>query len=174
MTQATISQTICVSGWTSTMRPSSSVTTALKVRQLSTGYSYNGDTSTADYEEDHLISLELGGAASAEANLWPEPYNVAEGARVKDQVENKLHAMICSGSISLAAAQTAIATDWWSAYQLYVTGTTGTAPAPVPVPVPGTGAPAVALALCKDGSYSFAAHHQGACSSHGGVAVFYR
>ncbi|WP_222706803.1 hypothetical protein, partial [Lacisediminihabitans profunda] len=70
MTQATISQTICVSGWTSTMRPSSSVTTALKVRQLSTGYSYNGDTSTADYEEDHLISLELGGAASAEANLW--------------------------------------------------------------------------------------------------------
>ncbi|WP_413796736.1 DUF3761 domain-containing protein [Streptomyces iranensis] len=31
-----------------------------------------------------------------------------------------------------------------------------------------------ATALCNDGSYSYAAHHQGACSHHGGVAVFYR
>jgi hypothetical protein len=180
VTQATISQTICVSGWTSTIRPSSSVTTSLKVNQLATGYAYNGDASTADYEEDHLISLELGGAPSAEANLWPEPYNVAEGARVKDRVENKLHALICSGSVSLAAAQTAIATNWWSAYQLYVTGTAAPAPVPAPVPAPApapapdSGVPSGALALCKDGTYSFAAHHQGACSSHGGVAVFYR
>jgi hypothetical protein len=29
-------------------------------------------------------------------------------------------------------------------------------------------------ALCRDGTYSYAAHHQGACSGHGGVAVFYR
>ncbi|MFF4361166.1 DUF3761 domain-containing protein [Streptomyces bauhiniae] len=28
--------------------------------------------------------------------------------------------------------------------------------------------------MCNDGSYSYAAHHQGACSHHGGVAVFYR
>ncbi|MFI1369315.1 DUF3761 domain-containing protein [Streptomyces griseochromogenes] len=32
----------------------------------------------------------------------------------------------------------------------------------------------VATALCNDGTYSYAAHHQGACSYHGGVAVFYR
>jgi uncharacterized membrane protein YgcG len=31
-----------------------------------------------------------------------------------------------------------------------------------------------ATALCDDGTYSFAAHHQGACSHHGGVAVFYK
>ncbi|MFG2794278.1 DUF3761 domain-containing protein [Streptomyces sp. NPDC048419] len=31
-----------------------------------------------------------------------------------------------------------------------------------------------ATALCNDGTYSYAAHHQGACSHHGGVAVFYR
>ena len=33
--------------------------------------------------------------------------------------------------------------------------------------------PAGATARCNDGTYSYAAHHQGACSSHGGVAVFY-
>ncbi|TWV35885.1 DUF3761 domain-containing protein, partial [Streptomyces misionensis] len=31
-----------------------------------------------------------------------------------------------------------------------------------------------ATARCNDGTYSYAAHHQGACSHHGGVAVFYR
>ncbi|MFE1884169.1 DUF3761 domain-containing protein [Streptomyces diastatochromogenes] len=31
-----------------------------------------------------------------------------------------------------------------------------------------------ATALCNDGTYSYAAHHQGACSHHGGVAIFYR
>ena len=45
------------------------------------------------------------------------------------------------------------------------------APVPAPVPVaPGSGA----TALCNDGTYSFAAHHQGACSRHGGVKVFYK
>ncbi|MER5604019.1 DUF3761 domain-containing protein [Streptomyces sp. NPDC002265] len=28
--------------------------------------------------------------------------------------------------------------------------------------------------MCNDGTYSYAAHHQGACSHHGGVDVFYR
>ena len=35
-------------------------------------YGY-ADTSTADYEEDHLIPLELGGAPRDPNNLWPEP-----------------------------------------------------------------------------------------------------
>ncbi|MGW4444826.1 DUF3761 domain-containing protein [Streptomyces sp. NPDC004682] len=38
----------------------------------------------------------------------------------------------------------------------------------------GTSHPAGATAQCNDGTYSYAAHHQGACSHHGGVAVFYR
>jgi len=73
VSQANIGRTICVSGWTATIRPPSSFTTRLKVAQLTSGYTYKGDTSSRDYEEDHLISLELGGAPSAEANLWPEP-----------------------------------------------------------------------------------------------------
>jgi hypothetical protein len=35
---------------------------------------------------------------------------------------------------------------------------------------PGSGA----TAKCNDGTYSYAAHHQGACSHHGGVAIFYK
>jgi hypothetical protein len=31
-----------------------------------------------------------------------------------------------------------------------------------------------ATAKCNDGTFSYAAHHQGACSHHGGVAVFYK
>jgi hypothetical protein len=33
--------------------------------------------------------------------------------------------------------------------------------------------PAGACAKCGDGTYSFAQHHRGACSHHGGVAVWY-
>jgi hypothetical protein len=138
VSQASIGQTICVSGWTATVRPSSSVTTELKVAQLASGYTYKGDTATGDYEEDHLISLEIGGAPSAEANLWPEPYNTPEGARVKDVVENKLHTLVCDHAISLATAQRAIAANWWVAYQTYVTAPApGLGPAPAPAPVQG-------------------------------------
>ena len=85
-----------MSGWTATIRPDSSYTTELKVQQLASGYTYRGDAAKGDYEEDHLISLELGDAPSAEANLWPEPYKAPEGARVKDVVENKLHSLVCT------------------------------------------------------------------------------
>src|SRR5690242_16096646 len=88
VTQSTIGSTICVSGWTATVRPSSSYTTALKITQIAE-YGYS-DTSTADYEEDHFIPLELGGAPKAATNLWPEPRYGSETATNKDTVENKL------------------------------------------------------------------------------------
>lgn len=69
VTQSTINSTICVSGWTSTVRPPTSYTNPLKVTQIAQ-YGYS-DTSTADYEEDHLIPLELGGSPTSALNLWP-------------------------------------------------------------------------------------------------------
>src|SRR5438270_8343179 len=81
VTQSTIRSTICRTGYTRTVRPSSSYTTSLKVAQLASGYAFRGDRSFADYEEDHLIALELGGAPSETNNLWPEPYLAAQGAR---------------------------------------------------------------------------------------------
>jgi hypothetical protein len=79
VTQSNISRTICVTGWTATIRPPSSYTTSLKQRQLATGYAYRGDRDTSDYEEDHLISLELGGSPTSVRNLWPEPYLASGG-----------------------------------------------------------------------------------------------
>ena len=120
VTQTDIHSTICVSGFTATERPASSYTTGLKVRQLATGYAFHGDQRKSDYEEDHLISLELGGSATSPKNLWPEPYAAREGARVKDRIENKLHALVCAGALTLHAAQHAIATNWWLAYRHYI------------------------------------------------------
>jgi hypothetical protein len=81
---------------------------------------YGAPGSTGLYEYDHLVSLEVGGAPNAAANLWPEPYAGPYGARVKDTIENRLHTLICSGQISLADAQYQEATDWVGAYRKYV------------------------------------------------------
>ena len=75
---------------------------------------------TGAYEIDHLISLELGGSNDI-ANLWPQSYQTQPwNAHVKDRLENKLHAMVCAGSITLPMAQEAIRTDWIKAYEKYV------------------------------------------------------
>ena len=112
VTQSTIGSTICVSGWTKTVRPPTSYTNPLKVQQIAE-YGY-GDTSTADYEEDHLIPLELGGAPRDPRNLWPEPRYDAGGSTAadKDTVENALKRKVCAGTMTLAAARNIMATDW--------------------------------------------------------------
>ena len=99
VTQATIGSTICVRGWTKSVRPPSDYTTQLKLRQLK-AYGLPGPASA--YQEDHLISLELGGDPDDSRNLWPEPYPRA--AQV-DVIENELNAKVCSGAISLAEGQ---------------------------------------------------------------------
>jgi hypothetical protein len=99
VTQQTIGTTICVSGWSSSIRPDTSYTNDLKLTQMQE-YGRTGDPS--DYQEDHLISLELGGDPRDPRNLWPEPNPHAEDV---DRVENDLHAAICSGHMTLAEAQ---------------------------------------------------------------------
>ena len=97
--QATIGQTICVTGWTRTIRPPTSYTSELKVQQLRE-YGLSGPP--ARYQEDHLISLELGGHPTDRRNLWPEPRPHAEEV---DKIENELNRKVCSGELSLAEAQ---------------------------------------------------------------------
>jgi hypothetical protein len=99
VTQATIGTTICVQGWTRTVRPPTDYTNALKLRQMR---AYGESGSPSAFQEDHLISLELGGHPTDPRNLWPEPYPRAE--RV-DAIENELNAQVCGGSLTLAQAQ---------------------------------------------------------------------
>jgi hypothetical protein len=71
------------------------------------------------YEVDYLITPELGGAADIR-NLWPEPYSATVwNAHVKDQLEDRLHQMVCDGQLDLATAQHDISTNWIAAYKKY-------------------------------------------------------
>jgi hypothetical protein len=71
------------------------------------------------YEVDYLITPELGGATDIR-NLWPEPYHdTLWNAHVKDQLEDRLHRMVCHGDVDLATAQHDISTDWIAAYHKY-------------------------------------------------------
>jgi hypothetical protein len=71
------------------------------------------------YEVDYLITPELGGATDLR-NLWPEPYqDTVWNAHVKDQLEDRLHRMVCRGDVDLATAQHDISTDWIAAYRKY-------------------------------------------------------
>ena len=90
----------------------------MKVQQIAE-YGYS-DTSTADYEEDHLVALEDGGDPRSPLNLWPEPRYAVGGktAANKDTVENKIHTAICNGTVKLDPAKHAIAANWTTALQV--------------------------------------------------------
>ena len=118
VTQSTIGSTICVSGWTATVRPPTSYTNALKAQGI-IDYGYS-DTNMSDYEEDHQIPLELGGSPRDPNNLWPEPHSGTKNSTTKDGVETKLKNAVCNGTITLNAARTAIKANWTTA--LSVTG----------------------------------------------------
>ncbi len=73
----------------------------------------------ADYEVDYLITPGLGGSDDVR-NLWPEPHrNTVWNSYVKDQLEDRLHHLVCSRQLDLAEAQQEMAGDWISAYKKY-------------------------------------------------------
>lgn len=130
ITQANISETICSTQWsTGTVRPPPSYTDRLKRQQLAK--SHLTDKLPAHYEEDHLVSLELGGHPQDPRNLWPERWGTPGqplthlgpfpahlvGAKAKDSAEGALHAEVCHGSLTLREAQFIIATDWFKYYR---------------------------------------------------------
>ncbi len=120
VTQTTIRSTICVLGWTATVRPPLSYTNQLKYLQLHSGYSLNGDVNMKHYEEDHIVPLEVGGNPSSTLNLFPEPRNIKFGAYLKDQLENQMHQLVCTGRITLKNAQLVFLTNWEKGYSKYV------------------------------------------------------
>ena len=110
----TDSATVCQLGYSKSVRHTSGKLKALIYRE------YGVDRTASHFEVDHLISLELGGADVA-ANLWPQSYDTLPwNAHVKDKLENRLHALVCAGTLSLQSAQQEIAADWIAAYEKYL------------------------------------------------------
>jgi hypothetical protein len=99
VTQSTLGSTVCVSGYTSTIRPPVSYTSSLK-RWLLKDRNLPGTVS--DFELDHAIPLELGGAPYSTDNLFMEAQPQATRT---DSVENALHRRLCAGGVSLREAQ---------------------------------------------------------------------
>lgn len=100
--QSTIKRTICKSGWTKKIRPQVGFTSALKIQQM---VLYGETDSPSNYEEDHFIPLELGGAPRNPKNLWPEPR--AQSKR-SDPLETQLKRKVCNGLMNLAKARAQI------------------------------------------------------------------
>jgi len=109
---------VCTPGYSKCIRnvPQSEKAAVYQSYSLTGNHTGYCDTSQG-CEVDHLISLELGGS-NEQTNLWPEPYQgTTWNAHVKDQLENYLHAHVCSGDIALDQAQQEIATDWIASYK---------------------------------------------------------
>ncbi|CAB4126976.1 hypothetical protein UFOVP254_20 [uncultured Caudovirales phage] len=113
VTPGNIQQTICVPGWTKTVRPPVSYTNRIKRDLLESG-------ELSDYELDHLTPIELGGHPRDPDNLWMQPWEGKCGARKKDVLETKLKRLVCANEVRLRDAQNAINSDWVKAYNRWI------------------------------------------------------
>lgn len=120
VTQSDIQDTICVHGWTRTVRPSDRYTDHLKMRQI-IAYGY-ADRNPRHYEEDRLIPLDLGGSPASPRNLWPEPHLTRHqwGSRAKDRLEVVLLHRVCKGCVTLNAARQMMARNWIVAFRRFI------------------------------------------------------
>jgi hypothetical protein len=118
ITQDNIQETVCVKGYTKTVRPPAYYTNKLKKSQLRE-YGF-ADQNPKHYEEDHLIALSIGGAPEDPLNLWPQTRTSEWNASKKDVLELKLYKLVCDGKVPLEEARLAMAKNWIEAYKQYV------------------------------------------------------
>jgi len=111
VTQDNIQSTICVRGYTKTIRPPLSYTAPLKIQSIK-DYGYR-DTNPKDYELDHMCPLEAGCSPTDPKNLWAEILTGKYGAHAKDKVENWVHSQICSGKMTLQQGQDVFLKNQW-------------------------------------------------------------
>lgn len=105
--QDNIQQTICVSGWTKTVRPS--------LARLKRAYLHQAGLPSSDaalYELDHVIPIEVGGAPRDPNNLQLQKWDGPNGAHTKDVVENRIHRAVCTGRMTLAAGRACFVQGW--------------------------------------------------------------
>ncbi|MBC7604999.1 MAG: hypothetical protein H7255_20375 [Ramlibacter sp.] len=116
--QDTIAQTICVPGYTASIRPSTTYTNGVKLK-LMHEKSIPPET-TGSIELDHRIPLALGGHPRNLQNLTLQPWEGEDGAKKKDRLERALQKLVCASKVMLEDARRAIYVDWQAAYRTYV------------------------------------------------------
>lgn len=120
--QETIQTTICVPGYTASVRPSTTYTNGVKLKLLREEGTPASEKS--GYELDHRIPLALGGHPRSIKNLMLQTWEGPNGAKAKDRLERRLQQLVCAGKVPLDEARRAIYLDWQGALRSYppVTG----------------------------------------------------
>lgn len=119
--QDTIRQTICISGYTASVRPSTTYTNGVKLKLMR----QQGLPASAapEFELDHRIPLALGGHPRNLQNLALQRWEGVDGAKAKDRLERRLQRLVCTEKLPLDEARRAIYADWQGAFQAYVLNT---------------------------------------------------
>ena len=117
VTSANIHETICIPGYTKTVRPSVAITNRIKHKLLRDAGI--GESHIIEYELDHVIPLALGGHQSRLENLPLHPRECHYGAKRKDRIEVKLQCLLCSGRVPRDQARPQSAYDWHAADHRY-------------------------------------------------------
>lgn len=110
VTQANIRRTICVHGWTKTIRPPVSYTNGIKHNLMQ--QQHIEWTREHEFELDHQIPLQLGGHPRDPHNLRLQPWKGPDGATAKDIVETRMKRLVCVGRVSLQRARDCMAKNW--------------------------------------------------------------
>jgi hypothetical protein len=131
------------------------------------------------YRIDLLVPADLDGTDSRR-NLWPQPVHAFYA---KNRLERRLHALVCSGRITLGSAQRAIRRNWKRAFHRFLTARPAPSAPPPPAPSqppasvpppPPTSAPPAAPAQCTpltDGGNCYEPGEYCRDSDHGATGV---
>lgn len=115
VTPESMRTTICVPGWTKTIRPPTAYTNNIKKRLMAAARIPWSRRSA--YELDHAYPLTLGGAPRDPRNLWLQKWTGRRGAHAKDRLEQELNRRTCRGALRLDQARGLIMPDWISGYR---------------------------------------------------------
>jgi len=118
ITQENIAATICNPKFVAARKPPPSWTAAATRRIAAVQLP---DIDPGSLVLDQLVPISLGGAPKDYRNLWLQSWAGQENAEKKDGLETLLNRMVCSGQLTLAAAQEAVAVNWLDAYRRAMT-----------------------------------------------------
>lgn len=117
VSQQTIAWTICATGYTKSVRPTTRFSQAVKAKLLR--QAGLDESHMSDFELDHIVPLALGGHPRNLSNLALQPWDGEHGAKRKDALEVRMHNLVCHGHVTLIAAQACIAENWEACAQKF-------------------------------------------------------